>query len=138
MTIYAKGATSVSEFVLLTDSTTHIPKTGVTVTGITLQYLTKHATGGYTMTTYGAYAAGAINVAWNATLTACEIGLGFYRIDLPNALFAGTNGNRAAVILTCTGCDQVNWEIELSPKVDAVLWAGSAIPHTTPTPFAGV
>ena len=116
------GQTDVSTYFVLRDSTTHAPKTDVTVTDIDLYYVEELA----------AISAKADATALDAADSAhgdnkaFHVGQGMYRIDWPDEAFNGGIGKKVNLIVVCTGVDTTYLEVELSAPADTVAVSGDA------------
>lgn len=140
--IIANGATSVTTYFVLRDSTTHEPDTGLTVTNIDLYYVEQ---GAAIAAKIDCTALAAADSAYTSG-GAFHCGYGLYRIDWPNAAFDGGIGKKVMLIVICTGADNSYLEVELSPPVDVKQWAGSnvaavsvaGVPEVDVTYVAGV
>jgi hypothetical protein len=108
---------------VLRDSTTHAPKTSITITDIDVYYVEEGA----------AIAAKADLTAHSAATDAhadnygFEIGQGVYRIDWPDAAFDGGVGKSVILIVVCSGVDTAYREIILSPSANAVAAGGTTL-----------
>jgi hypothetical protein len=112
--IIANGSTDVTQYFVLRDSTTHAPKTDVTITDIDLYYLEQ---GSAISAKVDATALDAADSA-HADNKAFHCGQGMYRIDWPDAAFDGGIGKRVFLIVVCSGVDTSYLEIELSPAAN--------------------
>jgi hypothetical protein len=121
--IIANGSTDVTQYFVLRDSTTHAPKTDVTITDIDLYYLEQ---GAAISAKVDATALDAADSA-HADNKAFHCGQGMYRIDWPDAAFDGGIGKRVFLIVVCSGVDTSYLEIELSPASNATSIAANAI-----------
>ncbi len=119
--IVANGATDVTTYWVLRDSTLHAPKTDVTVTDIDLYYVEQ---GAAISAKADATALAAADSA-HADNKAFHVGQGLYRIDWPDAAFDGGVGKHVILIVVCSGVDTTYLEIELSPAVNAVAVGGT-------------
>lgn len=124
--IIANGSTDVTQYFVLRDSTTHAPKTDVTITDIDLYYLEQ---GAAISAKVDATALDAADSA-HADNKAFHCGQGMYRIDWPDAAFDGGIGKRVFLIVVCNGVDTSYLEIELSPASNATSIAANAITAT--------
>jgi hypothetical protein len=116
-----KDSADVTTYFVLRDSTTHLPKTGVTVTGIDLYYVTYRAA---ISAKADCAALGAANSA-HADNSGFEIGLGVYRIDWPD-IWGDAVKSVVNLIVVCSGCDTVFQEVEITglPAIVAGLTGG--------------
>ena len=121
--ILPNGATDVTTYFVLRDSTTHVPKTDVSVTDIDLYYLEQGAAMAAKVDVPEALAAADSAHADNK---AFHCGQGLYRVDWPDEAFNGGIGKRAYLIVVCTGVDTEIHEVILSPPADAVAVSGDA------------
>ena len=119
--ILPNGATDVTTYFVLRDSTTHVPKTDVSVTDIDLYYLEQGAAMAAKVDVPEALAAADSAHADNK---AFHCGQGLYRVDWPDEAFNGGIGKRAYLIVVCTGVDTEIHEVILSPPADAVAVSG--------------
>ena len=119
-----KDSADVTTYFVLRDSTTHLPKTGVTVTGIDLYYVTYRAA---ISAKADCAALGAANSA-HADNSGFEIGLGLYRIDWPD-IWTDAVKSVVNLIVVCSGCDTVFQEVEITglPAVVAGATGGLQI-----------
>lgn len=115
------GATSVTTYFVLRDSTNHLPHTTLTVTDIDLYY-----------TEFRLLESAKIDctsIAADAAYTsggAAHCGHGVYRIDWPNLAFDGAIGTTVQLIVVCSGADTTFLEVELSAPTDSVAIGSSA------------
>lgn len=109
--IVANGSTDVTTYFVLRDSTTHVPKTDVTVTDIDLYYCEQ----GEAMAAKADATALAAADSAHGDNQAFHCGQGLYRIDWPDAAFDGGVGKRVYLIVVCSGVDTEIREVELSP-----------------------
>jgi hypothetical protein len=103
-----KGSTDITTYFVLRDSTTHAPKTDVTVTDIDLYYVS-HKTA--ISSKADATALDAANSA-HTDNAAFNVGQGIYRIDWPD-LWTGDVGTTVQLIVVCSGVDTTFLEIEI-------------------------
>ena len=105
----SKDSTDVTTYFVLRDSTTHAPKTDVTITDIDLYYVAHKAAisaKADATTLDAADSAHADNKAFN-------VGQGVYRIDWPD-IWAGAVGTTVQLIVVCSGVDTTFLEIEIT------------------------
>lgn len=114
------GATDVTEYFVMRDSTNHAPKTDVTITDIDIYYQEQ---GAAQSAKADLTALAAANSA-HADNKGYNCGNGLYRIDWPDAAFDGGAGKSVVLIVVCTGCDTIYREIQLSPPVDIIAISG--------------
>ena len=119
--IVANGATDVTTYWVLRDSTAHNPKTDVTVTDIDLYYVEQ---GAAISAKADATALAAADSA-HSDNKAFHVGQGLYRIDWPDAAFDGGAGKTVTLIVVCSGVDTTYLEVELSPAVNTVAVGGT-------------
>jgi hypothetical protein len=119
--IVANGATDVTTYWVLRDSTLHAPKTDVTVTDIDLYYVEQ---GAAISAKADATALAAADSA-HADNKAFHVGQGLYRIDWPDAAFDGGVGKHVILIVVCSGVDTTFLEVELSPAVNTIAVGGT-------------
>ena len=123
----ANGATDVSEYFVIRDSTNHAPKTDVTITDIDIYYQEQGA----------AQSAKADLTALDAADSAHADNKGYncgnalYRVDFPDAAFDGGAGKTVILVVVCTGCDTIYREILLSPPVGAAASVTGAVGSVT-------
>lgn len=120
--IIANGATDVTTYFVLRDSTNHAPKTDVTVTDIDLYYVESRAA---ISAKADATALGAANSA-HGDNQAFHCGQGLYRIDWPDAAFDGGIGKTVTLIVVCAGVDTTFLEVELTPPANTTHVGGTA------------
>ncbi len=106
----ANGSTDVSTYFVLRDSTTHAPKTDVTVTDIDMYYVEQ---GAAISAKADATALAAADSA-HGDNQAFHVGQGLYRIDWPDTCFNGGVGKLCELIVVCTGVDTTFLEVELT------------------------
>ena len=116
------GATDVTEYFVMRDSTTHAPKTDVTITDIDIYYQEQ---GAAQSAKADLTALAAANSA-HADNKGYHCGNAVYRIDWPDAAFDGGAGKSVILIVVCTGCDTIYREIQLSPPVDIIAISGDS------------
>lgn len=121
------GATSVTEYFVLRDSTTDAPKTDVTVTDIDIYYQEE---GAAQSASANCTALAAADSAY-ASGGAYHVGNGLYRIDWPNAAFDGGSGTTVILIVVCSGVHTVYKEIGLSPSIGVTSTVNDASATTT-------
>jgi len=114
------GATDVTEYFVMRDSTTHAPKTDVTITDIDIYYQEQ---GAAQSAKADLTALAAANSA-HADNKGYHCGNAVYRIDWPDAAFDGGAGKSVILIVVCAGCDTIYREIQLSPPVDIIAISG--------------
>lgn len=114
------GATDVTEYFVMRDSTNHAPKTDVTITDIDIYYQEQ---GAAQSAKADLTALAAANSA-HADNKGYHCGNAVYRIDWPDAAFDGGAGKSVILIVVCTGCDTIYREIQLSPPVDIIAISG--------------
>lgn len=104
------GATDQTTYVMLVDSTSGQPKTGVTLTGIDATYVRDRTAAVKNDCTAAASvdAAHADNTAFEVDATNAP---GLYRIDWPDAPFGGTG--RVQLVVTASGCAPAVQEVWL-------------------------
>lgn len=118
MVIVNNGASDVTMYFVLRDSTTHAPKTDVTVTDIDLYYVKERAAISSKIDCTALLAADSAHTDGGAF----HVGQGMYRIDCPDEAFNGGVGKRVNLIVVCTGVDTTFFEVTLSPAVNVTLW----------------
>lgn len=118
----ASGSTDVIQYFTLRDSTTHNPKTDVTITDIDIYYLKE----GEAISSKADLTAHSAATDAHADNYGYNNGRGLYRIDFPDAAFNGGVGKKVQLIVECTGVDTAFLEIILSAPVDITSINGSA------------
>ena len=103
-----KDSTDITTYFVLRDSTTHAPKTDVTVTDIDLYYVS-HKTA--ISSKADATALDAANSA-HADNKAFNVGQGIYRIDWPD-VWTGAVGTTVNLAVVCSGVDTEFLECEI-------------------------
>jgi hypothetical protein len=111
--IIPNGATGVSTYWVLRDSTNHVPTTGIAVTGLTLSYVKEGLAISDPVSASGLASASADYTANNAF----ELGKGWYRIDWPD-IFDGGIGKKVFLTVEAPSADTAFREVELSPSVN--------------------
>lgn len=103
-----KDSADISTYFVLRDSTTHAPKTDVTVTDIDLYYV------GYKAAISSKADATALAAADSAHTDnkAFNVGQGIYRIDWPD-IWSGAVGTTVNLIVVCSGVDTEYLECEI-------------------------
>jgi len=124
MMILPNGSTDVTSYFVLRDSTTHAPKTDITITDIDLYYVEELAA---ISAKVDATALDAANSA-HSDSKAYHVGQGLYRIDWPDAAFDGGVGKKVNLIAVCSGVDTTFLEVQLSPHVTLAAAQGSYAP----------
>lgn len=135
--IVRAGQTDVTTYFVLRDSTAHAPITtpitgtdqaADTATGIDLYYVVD---GAAISSKVDAVSLGAADAA-HADNKVFHVGQGLYRIDWPDAAFAGAAGTRVHLIVVCSGVDTTFYEQELSPAADVRQLNGIATDDSQP------
>jgi len=103
------GSTDVTTYFVLRDSTTHAPKTDVTIADIDLYYLEQ---GAAMAAKVDATALAAADSA-HGDNQAFHCGHGLYRVDWPDGAFDGGVGKIVELIVVCIGVDTTFLEVEL-------------------------
>jgi hypothetical protein len=111
--IIPNGATGVSTYWVLRDSTNHVPTTGIAVTGLSLSYIKEGFAISDPVSASGLASASADYTANNAF----ELGKGWYRIDWPD-IFDGGIGKKVFLTVEAPSADTAFREVELSPSVN--------------------
>jgi hypothetical protein len=127
-----KGSTSHSEYVVLVDSTTGLPKTGIADTSVTGSYTrARAARAAISMSALGAADSAYSSGGWFEVDSANTPGL--YRIDVPDAAFA-TGVDQVYVTIKATGCKTETKEFRLTD------WNGqvASIPNAVAGAAGGV
>lgn len=125
-----KDSADISTYFVLRDSTTHLPKTGVTVTAIDLYYVTYRAA----ISAKADCAALAAADSAHADNSGYEIGQGLYRIDWPD-VWTDAVKSVVQLVVICAGCDTTFQEVEITglPAVAAGLTGGLTIERAVAT-----
>lgn len=118
----ANGATDVSLYFVLRDSTTREAKSDVTVTDIDLYYMQE----GAAMSVKADASALAAADSAHADNSAFNCGRGLYRVDWPD-IWSGGIGKTVQLLLECAGVDPVFLEVQLSPPGHVASVAADAI-----------
>ena len=120
-----KGATDVTRYVMMVDSATGAPETGLTITNFDLQYTRNRSTPAAKV---DATALAATNSA-HGDNQAIEIDAtsspGLYRVDWPDAAFA-TGADKVLLVVTCAGCAPAVEYIELVNVNNQVAYVPNA------------
>ncbi len=107
-----KGSVNVSLNFRLTDAATNLAKTGVAATGLTVQY----ARTGFAPSSAPAQTALALTTTAFTSGKAIEVDAtnspGIYRVDVPNAAFAG-GADEVTITVIGTGCEPSSRTIDL-------------------------
>lgn len=119
-----KDSADITTYYCLRDSATHLPKTGVAVTGIDLYYVAYRAA---ISAKADCAALGAANSA-HADNSGFEIGLGLYRIDWPD-IWTDAVKSVVQLVVVCVDVDTTFQEVEITgmPAVVAGLTGGLSI-----------
>ena len=125
--LLANGATDVTTYFMLYDSTNHEPKTDITITDIDLYYIEEREAMAAKVDATALAAADSAHAANKAF----HVGLGLYRVDWPDAAFDGGAGTKVNLIVVCAGVDTSILEVELSVSVGAVASVTGAVGSVT-------
>lgn len=104
------GATNVTRYYVLRDSTTHAPKNDIDITDVDAYFVTYL---GAVSTKYDLSAL-ASATASHVPGAGFNIGHGLYRVDWPETAFEGSPGETVQLFLECTGVDATYEEVWLS------------------------
>jgi hypothetical protein len=119
-----KGSTDITTYVMMVDSTTGVPETGLTITDFDATYTRMRAAAVKNDLT----ALGAANSA-HADNQGIEVDStntpGLYRIDWPDAAFA-TGADKVILTVTCTGCAPAVREVSLVNVNNQVAYVPNA------------
>jgi hypothetical protein len=115
MPLVQVGATDISRYYILRDSTTHLPKTDVDVTTIDIYSIGYRAAIATKIDCTALASADASHTDGGAY----HCGKGIYRIDWPD-IWTGSIGNTVQLVVECSGVDTTFEEIELSPIAGAI------------------
>ena len=109
--IVKKGATDITTYVFLGDSSTGAPETGLTITNLDITYTRARAAHSKTDATALATvdAAHENNKAIEVDATQCP---GLYRVDWPDDAFV-TGVDKVILTVTCSGCHPAHQEVDL-------------------------
>lgn len=107
------GSTSVTEYFVLRDSTTHAPKTDVTIADIDIYY---QPSGAAQSAKADLTALDAADSAWDDN-KGYHCGNGVYRIDWPNAAFDGGIDTEVILIVVCSGVDTEYLRVQLTASI---------------------
>jgi hypothetical protein len=120
MPLVQVGATDISRYYILRDSTTHLPKTDVDVTTIDIYSIGYRAAIATKIDCTALASADASHTDGGAY----HCGQGIYRIDWPD-LWSGNPGTVVQLVIVAAGVDTTFEEIELSPSVNVSHWGGT-------------
>lgn len=121
-----KGATDQTTYVMLVDSASGQPETGLTVTGIDATYVRDRAAAVKNDITEALAAADSAHADNKALEVDGTNAPGLYRIDWPDAPFA-TGVDRVQLIVTCAGCAPAVQEVQLKDAAAGALTAAERI-----------
>jgi hypothetical protein len=102
MTDILKGATDVTRYVMLVDSATGAPETGLVITTLDLQYTRNQSTPAAKVDAVALAATNTAHTDNRAIEVDATSSPGLYRVDWPDAAFA-TGADKVLLVVTCTG-----------------------------------
>lgn len=121
--------TDVSTYWLLIDASTGDPKTDITVTDLDFYYVKKKAAISSKVDATALVAA----TSDHTDNGAYNVGQGVYRIDWPDACFAGDPDDEVFLLVVCTGVETAMMRVVLSPSVNP--WDSLRADHTVAGSF---
>jgi hypothetical protein len=101
--IVTKGATDVTDYVMMVDSSTGQPETGLTITNFDLQYTRNQSTPAAKVDAVALAATNTAHTDNRAIEVDATSSPGLYRIDWPDAAFA-SGADKVILVVTCAGC----------------------------------
>jgi len=135
--IIESGAKGVSTYFVLRDAAEHLPNPNLTVTNIDLYYVTHR---GAISEKADCILLESPAAPWAAN-GAYNVGQGIYRIDWPDAAFAGEINEVVQLIVVCFGIDTTFLEVLLSTRMmtmgaGAISWIYTLTDEITGFPIA--